>query len=117
MHQLTHLSLESLGKTTRFLTALKHAMRISLAVACLVGCSRSNHPVRPYGAQGARLGEALGLLGWNMSVSNLRWDDDYVLVDVDAAPTDPKAPHAKPVFRGAWDIAANRWCCRSMRRC
>ncbi len=31
-----------------------------------------------------------------MSVSNLRWDDDYVLVDIDAAPTDPKAPHAKP---------------------
>ena len=27
---------------------------------------------------------------------NLRWDDDYVLVDIDAAPTDPKAPHAKP---------------------
>jgi hypothetical protein len=31
-----------------------------------------------------------------MAVSNLRWDGDYVLVDVDAAPTDPHAPHAKP---------------------
>jgi hypothetical protein len=61
-----------------------------------MGCSGSNHAVRPYGAQGARLGESLALLGWNMSVSNLRWDGDYVLIDVDASPTDPKAPHAKP---------------------
>ena len=64
--------------------------------ASLVGCSGSNHPVRPYGAQGARLGESLALLGWNMAVSNLRWDGDYVLVDIDASPTDPLAPHAKP---------------------
>ena len=78
-------------------------MRIFVALACmaacLVGCSGSNYPARPFGAQGARLGEALGLLGWNMSVANLRWDDDYVLVDVSASvasPTDPKAPHAKP---------------------
>jgi hypothetical protein len=64
--------------------------------ACLVGCSDSNHPSRPYGAQGARLGESLGLLGWNISVSNLRWDDDYVLINIDASPTDTKAPHTKP---------------------
>jgi hypothetical protein len=64
--------------------------------ACLVACSGSNHPVSPYGAQGARLGEALALLGWNMSVSNLRWDGDYVLIDVDASVKDPHAPHAKP---------------------
>jgi hypothetical protein len=65
-------------------------------VACLTGCSSSNHPVSPYGAQGARLGESLALLGWNMSVSNLRWDGDYVLIDVDASAKDPHAPHAKP---------------------
>ncbi len=35
------------------------------------------------------------MLGWNMSVSNLRWAQDYVLVDVDGSPTDPKAPRAK----------------------
>ena len=75
-------------------------MRTFIAIAvgmalCLVGCSSSNHPVRPYGAQGARLGEALALLGWNMAVSNLRWDGDYVLIDVDASPKDPKASHAK----------------------
>ncbi|MBW0019666.1 MAG: hypothetical protein JO236_19250 [Mycobacterium sp.] len=62
---------------------------------CLVCCSKANQPVRPYGALGARVGESLALLGWNMAVSNLRWDGDYVLVDVDAAPTDPKAAHAK----------------------
>jgi hypothetical protein len=69
-------------------------------IACLavglVGCSGSNRPARPYGAQGARLGESLALVGWNMSVSNLRWDGDYVLIDVDASPADPHAPHAKP---------------------
>jgi len=76
-------------------------VRILLAVAVclavwLVACSSSNHPVRPYGAQGVRLGDALALLGWNMGVSNLRWDGDFVLIDVDASPTDPHAPHAKP---------------------
>jgi len=64
-----------------------------------VGCSGTSRPVRPYGAQGARLGESLALLGWNMGVSNLRWDGDYVLIDVSASvasATDPHAPHAKP---------------------
>ena len=76
-------------------------MRTFFAIAaclalCLAGCSSSSQPVRPYGAQGARLGESLALLGWNMSVSNLRWDGDYVLVDVDASPASAKGPHAKP---------------------
>ena len=52
-------------------------MRTFLAMAAcllavLTGCSGSSHPVRPYGAQGAGLGESLSLLGWNMAVSNLR---------------------------------------------
>jgi hypothetical protein len=71
----------------------------SCLAVCLVGCSGSNHRVSPYGAQGARFGESLALLGWNMSVSNLRWDGDYVLIDVSASvasPKDPKAAHAKP---------------------
>ncbi|MGE2817832.1 hypothetical protein ACQI5H_22225 [Mycobacterium heidelbergense] len=71
---------------------------VACLAVCLVGCSGSTHPVNPYGAQGARLGESLALLGWNMSVSNLRWDGDYVLVDVSAAVAskDSHAPHAKP---------------------
>lgn len=76
-------------------------MRTVLAIAaclalCAAGCSSTNQGARPYGAQGARLGESLALLGWNMSVSNLRWDNDYVLVDVDASPASAKDPHAKP---------------------
>jgi hypothetical protein len=38
----------------------------------------------------------LAVLGWNTSMSNLRWQDNYVLVDVDAAPTDPAKAHADP---------------------
>nr|WP_241780206.1 hypothetical protein [Mycobacterium persicum] len=60
-----------------------------------MACSDSR-PDRIYGAQSARLGESLPVLGWNMAVSNLRWSGDYVLVDVDASPSDPRAPHAKP---------------------
>lgn len=65
-------------------------------LALVAGCSGANPPARVYGAQSARLGESLAVLGWNTSVSNLRWNADYVLVDVDAAPTDPAKPHAKP---------------------
>lgn len=68
---------------------------VALAAA-LAGCSGSNQPSRSYGARGARLGESLALLGWNMSVSNLRWGGDYVLVDVDASVADPHTPHAAP---------------------
>jgi len=82
----------------------KLSVRTFLAIAtcvaaCLVGCSGSNHPARPYGAQRARLGESLALLGWNMAVSNLRWEGDYVLIDVDASAAsakDLRAPRAKP---------------------
>ncbi|OBI46182.1 hypothetical protein [Mycobacterium sp. E796] len=82
--------------STRFERLVRVACIVVFTAACALGCSGSSGPVRPYGAQGARLGESLALLGWNMSVSNLRWDGDYVLVDLDASPTDPKAPHAKP---------------------
>ncbi len=75
----------------------KRAACLLITIAALLaGCSGSNTPTRPYGAQGARLGESLALLGWNMSVSNLRWDGDYVLVDVDASVKDPHAPHTAP---------------------
>jgi hypothetical protein len=73
---------------------LRSALAALIALACLVGCGGANHPPSPYGAQGARLGESLALLGWNMLVSNLRWDGDYVLVDVDASVADPRGRHA-----------------------
>lgn len=66
-----------------------------VAAAGLMSCSSAD-PAGPYGAQAARIGESQAVLGWNLSVANLRFDGDYVLVDVDAAPADPAAPHAKP---------------------
>ena len=49
----------------------------------------------PYGTQGAKIGESLAVLGWNVSVSNLRFDGDHVLVDVDAAPSQAGGQHAR----------------------
>lgn len=71
---------------------------IAILAACVVAsaCSSSHNSDRVYGALTARLGESLAVLGWNTSMSNLRWQDNYVLVDVDAAPSDPAKPHADP---------------------
>lgn len=60
-----------------------------------VGCS-GDDANRTYGAQSAKVGESLAVLGWNVSVSNLRFEGDYVLVDVDASVAKADAPHAKP---------------------
>jgi hypothetical protein len=70
------------------------AMIATLALVC--SCSNSAARQQVYGAGTARIGESLAVLGWNTSVSNVRWQDDYVLVDVDAAPTDSAKPHADP---------------------
>lgn len=59
-------------------------------------CSGDDDRSAPYGVQTAALGESLSVLGWNISAANLRFEGDYVLVDVDASPTDAEAPHAKP---------------------
>jgi hypothetical protein len=67
-----------------------------LAAVLVAACSSSTDTAGPYGAQAAQIGESLAALGWNMSVSNLRFDGDYVLVDVDAAPSTPGGPHARP---------------------
>jgi hypothetical protein len=67
-----------------------------LAAVLLAACSSSTADAGPYGAESAKIGESLAALGWNMSVSNLRFDGDYVMVDVDAAPSTPGGPHAKP---------------------
>ena len=70
-------------------------MIATLALVC--SCSNSAARQQVYGAGTARIGESLAVLGWNTSVSNVRWQDDYVLVNVDAAPTDSAKPHADPV--------------------
>jgi hypothetical protein len=71
-------------------------MVAALAVTCCAACSGSHHKDPIYGALTARLGESVAVLGWNTSMSNLRWQDNYVLVDVDAAPTDPVKAHPDP---------------------
>ncbi|HKV19472.1 MAG TPA: hypothetical protein VJR50_10595 [Mycobacterium sp.] len=73
------------------------ALLSALTLLVTSACSRDNDDgTHPYGVQTAAIGEALPVLGWNISLSNLRFDGDYVLFDVDASPTDEKAPHAKP---------------------
>lgn len=66
------------------------------ALVLLAACSGDAQASSPYGAQSATIGESLAVLGWNMSVTNLRFDGDYVLFDVDASPTGPDTPHADP---------------------
>ncbi|EHI14521.1 hypothetical protein [Mycolicibacterium thermoresistibile] len=67
------------------------------AVLVLAGCSPGDPAAdHVYGAPMTELGASQAVLGWNMSVSNLRWDGDHVLVDIDAAPSEEDAPHARP---------------------
>lgn len=75
--------------------ALSAALLAAL-LALIPACSRSDGTPDPYSAATAGIGESLAVLGWNISVTNLRWDADHVLVDVDAAPSDPGKPHANP---------------------
>lgn len=75
------------------------ALIASLSAALLVvtsACSGAHTDTHPYGAQTAEVGESLAVLGWNMSLSNLRFDGDYVLFDIDASPAKADAPHAQP---------------------
>jgi hypothetical protein len=66
-----------------------------VALLVLAGCRPSDEAANHYGAVAAAVGESLAILGWNMSVANLRFAADHVLIDVDAAPSDPSAPRAK----------------------
>ena len=58
-----------------------------LALVTVVACSADNAPTDVYGASTAAMGDTVQLDGWNVSVANLRFDGDYVLVDVDATPS------------------------------
>ncbi|MGV0790583.1 hypothetical protein [Mycolicibacterium sp. XJ1819] len=59
-------------------------------------CAGDDENLHPYAAQTASVGESLAILGWNMSVSNLRFDGEHVLVDVDASPSEHGGGHADP---------------------
>ncbi|HEX2214197.1 MAG TPA: hypothetical protein VHH12_12275, partial [Mycobacterium sp.] len=75
--------------------ALIAALTAMLLVAASA-CSSDDRAAAPYGAKAAAIGESLAVLGWNMSVTNLRFDGDYVLFDVDASPAQADAPHVNP---------------------
>ena len=66
----------------------------TLAVLTLAACSGSDDTVGPFGTQQAKVGESLSILGWNVSVANLRFEGDQVLIDVDAAVAEEGGAHA-----------------------
>jgi hypothetical protein len=76
----------------RALVALLSAALLLLSSAC----SHKDTQTHPYSVSTTAMGDALSVLGWNIRVSNLRFDGDYVLIDVDASATKDDAPHAKP---------------------
>ncbi|MFN3005786.1 hypothetical protein [Mycolicibacterium wolinskyi] len=65
-----------------------------VVTATVTGCSSDDKPESTYEAQTASLGESLNLLGWTITTSNLRFDAEHVLVDVEA--TASGGEHAKP---------------------
>ena len=77
--------------------SLRSLVAVPAAIVMVAsGCSGDDGRAHPYSTQSAAVGEPLSVLGWNMSVTNLRFDGDYVLVDVDASPSQKNGPHAKP---------------------
>ncbi len=69
---------------------------LAIAFVAVAGCSKPERQPHPYGASTAKIGESVAVLGWNMSISNLRWESGHVLIDVDGAASEPGKPHAKP---------------------
>lgn len=68
---------------------------LALVTVAVGACSGDDAATDVYGAPTATIGESQQLNGWNVSVANLRFDGDYVLVDVDASPTQPNGQHVK----------------------
>ncbi|KRD05670.1 hypothetical protein ASE48_15940 [Mycobacterium sp. Root265] len=72
----------------------KRMLAATLAVLTLAACSGSDDTAGPFGTQQAKVGESLSVLGWNVSVANLRFEGDQVLIDVDAAVAEEGGAHA-----------------------
>jgi hypothetical protein len=68
---------------------------LTAVVLVVSSCSGDDGTGDLYDAQTAAIGESLAFLGWNMSVSNVRFEGDNVLIDVDAALSGGGA-HADP---------------------
>ncbi|MHC9291224.1 hypothetical protein ACRCUN_02095 [Mycobacterium sp. LTG2003] len=67
---------------------------ILVVTATVTGCSSDDSPASTYEAQTVPVGESLNLLGWTITTSNLRFDAEHVLVDVEASASGGE--HAKP---------------------
>jgi hypothetical protein len=92
------------------------SLRAPIAVMAAIvmvasACSGNDARAHPYSAQSAAIGESLSILGWNISVTNLRFDADYVLVDVDASPSQKEA--RTPNSRTSASGSTARWRIRS----
>lgn len=61
------------------------AVIATVLLAAVSGCSNTAAASDTYSAPTAKVGESLAVSGWNVSVSNVRFEADHVLVDVDAA--------------------------------
>jgi hypothetical protein len=70
---------------------------VAAVVMVVSGCSGGGDPrPRPYSTHAAAIGQTQSILGWNLTLTNLRFDADYVLVDVDATVAQKDGLHAKP---------------------
>lgn len=67
---------------------------IFVVTATVTGCSSGDKPASTYEAQTASVGQSLNLLGWTITTSNLRFDAEHVLVDVEASASGGE--HATP---------------------
>lgn len=68
-------------------------LSVLFVVCATTSCSSEDRSSAEYGASSARVGEAIAVLGWNISVSNLRWEADHVLINVDGSPSDKTKPY------------------------
>lgn len=69
------------------------AVLLALVTVAVAACSDDAPDTDVYGAPTATIGESQQVTGWNVAVANLRFDGDYVLVDVDASPAQPDGQH------------------------
>jgi hypothetical protein len=77
--------------------SLRALIAVTAAIVMVASaCSGDDNRPPPYSTQSAAMGESLSVLGWNISVTNLRIDGDYALVDVDASVAQKDGPRAKP---------------------
>jgi hypothetical protein len=66
-----------------------------LSAVVLVACSSEPAKSTSYSAMTAKIGDSQAILGWNVSLSNLRFESDHVLVDIDAAAAKAGGQHVK----------------------